>query len=145
MRYAVRIRPCLSHCAGGAVAIRYVIDLTDGERAPFREILSNNKGKRSTIMHAYILLTAERACGRTNADITSAYDVSTKKVEQRKKRFVEEGFDAALYRKPFTKAHRRKMTGDEEAHWIAWCCRQAPEGQARWTVRMGRRSQLGEG
>ncbi|MCI0560776.1 MAG: IS630 family transposase [Nitrososphaera sp.] len=118
------------------MAIRYVIDLTDAERAALREILSKNKVKRSTIIKAYILLKADRSCGWTNADIASAYDVSTKKVEQLKKRFVEEGFEAALYRKPVTNAHRRKITGDEEAHLIALCCSQAPEGQERWTLRM---------
>jgi transposase len=118
------------------MAIRYVIDLTDTERAALREILAKNKVKRSTIINAYILLKADRACGWTNADIASAYDVSTKKVEQLKKRFVEEGFEATLYRKPVTNAHRRKITGEEEAHLIALCCRQAPEGQERWTLRM---------
>ena len=118
------------------MAIRYAIDLTDAERAALREILSQTKVKRSTIIHAYILLKADRSCGWTNADIASAYDVSTKKVEQLKKRFVEEGFAAALYRKPVTNAHRRKITGDEEAHLIALCCSQAPEGQERWTLRM---------
>jgi hypothetical protein len=62
--------------------------------------------------------------------------VSTKKVEQLKKRFVEEGFEAALYRKSVTNAHRRKITGDEEAHLIALCCSQAPEGRERWTLRL---------
>ena len=118
------------------MAIRYAIDLTDAERAALREILSKNKVKRSTIINAYILLKADRSCGWTNADIAAAYDVSTKKVEQLKKRFVEEGFDTALYRKPVTNAHRRKITGDEEAHWIALCCSQAPEGQERWTLRL---------
>ena len=118
------------------MAIRYAIDLTDAERTALREILSKNKVKRSTIINAYILLKADRACRWTNADIAAAYDVSTKKVEQLKKRFVEEGFDAALYRKPVTNAHRRKITGDEEAHLIALCCSQAPEGQERWTLRM---------
>jgi transposase len=118
------------------MAIRYAVDLTDAERAALREILSKHKAKRSTIVNAYILLKADRACGWTNADIASAYDVSTKKVEQLKQRFVEEGFEAALYRKPVTNAHRRKMTGDEEAHLIALCCSQAPEGQERWTLRM---------
>jgi transposase len=118
------------------MAIRYAIDLTDAERTALREILSKNKGKRSTIINAYILLKADRACRWTNADIAAAYEVSTKKVEQLKKRFVEEGFDAALYRKPVTNAHRRKITGDEEAHLIALCCSQAPEGQERWTLRM---------
>ena len=55
--------------------------------------------------------------------------MSTKKVEQRKKRFVEEGFEAALYHKPVTNAHRRNITGEEEAHVIALCWSQAPEGR----------------
>ena len=99
------------------MAIRYAVDLTDVERAELREIISKNKAKRSTIIHAYILLKADRTSGWTNADIAAAYEVSTKKAEQLKKRFVAEGFDAALSRKPVTNAHRRKITGDEEAHF----------------------------
>src|SRR5437667_660212 len=118
------------------MAIRYAVDLTDTERAALREIVSKNKAKRSTIINAYILLKADRTCGWTNEDIALAYEVSTKKVEQLKKRFVEEGFEAALYRKPVTNAHRRKITGDEEAHLIALCCSKAPEGHATWTLRM---------
>jgi transposase len=118
------------------MAIRYAVDLTDIERAKLREIISKNKAKRSTIMNAYILLKADRPCGWTNTDIAAAYEVSTKKVEQLKKRFVDEGFEAALYRKPVTNAHRRKIIGDEEAHLIALYCSQAPEGHERWTLRM---------
>jgi len=110
--------------------------LTDTERAALREIISKNKAKRSTIVHAYILLTADRTCGWTSADIAAAYAVSTKKVEPLKKRFVEEGFAAALYRKPVTNAHRRTMTGDAEAQVIALYCSQVPEDHARWTLRM---------
>src|SRR3989440_9054676 len=136
MRYSAKIWLFPSHLSGGAMAVRYAIDLTDAERAALREILSKTKVNRNTIINAYILHKADRVCGWTNADIASAYDVSTKKVEQLKKRFVEEGFEAALYRKPVTNAHRRKITGDEEAHLIALCCSQAPEGRERWTLRM---------
>jgi transposase len=118
------------------MAIRYAVDLTDAERVELREIISKNKAKRSTIINAYVLLKADRSCGWTNETIASAYEVSTKKVEQLKKRFVEEGLEAALYRKAVTNAHRRKITGDEEAHLIALYCSQAPEGQERWTLRM---------
>ena len=118
------------------MAIRYAVDLTDAERAELREILSKHKAKRSTIVNAYILLKADRTCGWTNADIAAAYEVSTKKVEQLKKRFVEEGFEAALYRKPVLNAHRRKITGDEEAHLIALYCSQVPEDHERWPLRM---------
>jgi len=118
------------------MAIRYAVDLTDTERTTLREIISKNKAKRSTIMNAYILLKADRTCGWTNEAIAAAYEVSTKKVEQLKKRFVEEGFDAALSRKPVSNSHRRKITGDEEAHLIALCCSKAPEGHKTWTLRL---------
>jgi hypothetical protein len=83
-------------------------------------------------IHASILLKADRPCGWSNEDSASAYEVSTKKVEQLKKRFVEEGFEAALSRKPGTNVHRRKITGDAEAHVIALYWSQAPEGHERW-------------
>src|SRR5215510_14491612 len=136
MRHSVKLWLFPSHLSGGAMAIRYAIDLTDTERAALREILAKNKVKRSTIINAYILLQADRACGWTNADVAAAYEVSTKKVEQLKKRFVEEGFEAALSRKPVPNAHRRKMTGEEEAHLIALYCSQVPEDHERWTLRM---------
>jgi hypothetical protein len=136
MKYPVKIWPCQSQHEGDAMAIRYAVDLTDTERATLREILSKNTAKRSTIIHASILLKADRPCGWTNADIASAYEVSTKKVEQLKKRLVEEGVEAALYRKPVTNLHRRKITGDEAAHVIALYCSQAPAGHERWTLRM---------
>ncbi len=118
------------------MVIRYAVDLIDTARAALHEIISKNKAKRSTIMNASILLKADRTCGWTNAAIAAAYAVSTKKVEQLKKRFVEEGFAAALYRKSVPNAHRRTITGDEEAPLIALCCSQAPEGHERWTCRM---------
>jgi Homeodomain-like domain len=136
MKYPVKRWPCQSQHEGDAMALRYAVDLTDTERAPLREIISKNQAKRSTIMTAYIVLKADRPCGGTNAASASAYEVSTKKVEQLKNRFVEEGVDAALDRKPVPNSHRRKITGDEAAHWIALDCRQAPAGQERWTLRM---------
>ena len=94
------------------------------------------KASRATIMNAYILLRSDVVCGWLYDEIAQAYDVSTKKVEFVRKRFVEEGLEAALALKPVTNAHRRKITGEEEAHWIAICCGQAPDGHARWTLRM---------
>ena len=85
------------------------------------------------MVNAYILLRSEVACGWLYDEIAQAYDVSTKKVESVRKRFIEEGLEAALSRKPVTHEHRRKITGEEEAHVIARCCSQAPEGQERWT------------
>jgi transposase len=118
------------------MAIRYTVELTDTERGLLKEIISKNKANRNTMINAYILLKSDVACAWENQEIATAYEVSTKKVERVKKRFVEEGFENALKRKPVTNAHRRKMTGEEEAHLIALCCSEAPEGYATWTLRM---------
>src|SRR6516162_11079606 len=82
LKYSVNIWPLQSQREGDVMAIRYAVDLTDTERAAFREIISKNKAKRSTIINAYILLKADKTCGWRNADIALAYEVSTKKVEQ---------------------------------------------------------------
>src|SRR2546425_599366 len=118
------------------MAVRYIVELTDEERNKLQEIISKNKASRYTIVNAYILLRSDVACGWLYDEIAQAYDVSTKKVEFVRKRFVEEGLEAALSRKPVTNAHRRKITGEEEAHLIALCCSQVPEGHHTWTLRM---------
>lgn len=118
------------------MAVRYVVSLTEPERNELQELISKNKANRNTIGNAFILLKADKSCGWSNQEIAQAYQVSTKKVEQVKKRLVQEGYEAALYRKPVTNLHRRKMTGDEEAHLIALCCSEPPEGRATWTLRL---------
>jgi hypothetical protein len=107
--------------------------LTDEEHNKLQEIVSKNKASRYTIVHAYILLRSDVTCGWLSDEIAQAYDVSTKQVECVRKRFVEDGLEAALSRKPVTHVHRRKIPGEEEAHWIALWCSQAPAGQERWT------------
>src|SRR5258706_9937250 len=118
------------------MAVRYIVELTGEERKTLQEIVSKNQANRSTIVNAYILLRSDVACGWLYDEIAQAYDVSTKKVEFVRKRFVEEGLEAALSRKPVTNVHRRKITGEEEAHLIALYCSEAPEGHERWTLRM---------
>lgn len=118
------------------MAVRYVVTLTEPERNELQELISKNKANRHTLVNAFILLKADKACGWSNQDIATAYEVSTKKVEQVKKRFVEEGYEAVLSRKPVTNLHRRKITGDEEAHLLARCCSAPPEGRATWTLRL---------
>jgi hypothetical protein len=54
------------------MALRYAVDLTDPERATLREMISKHQAKRSTIIHASIVLKAERPCGWTNAASASA-------------------------------------------------------------------------
>jgi Homeodomain-like domain len=61
-------------------------------------------------------------------------DIGAKTVERVRQRCVEEGLEVALGRKPRTQNSSLKISGDEEAHLIALCCSQPPEGRNRWTL-----------
>ena len=54
-----------------------------------------------------------------------------------RRRFVEEGFEAAL--SPYRDGKRvyaRKLDGEGEAHLVALACSAAPEGHGGWTLRL---------
>jgi transposase len=81
---------------------------------------------------ARILLKA--ASGLSDAEIAAALDVGTATVALTRQRFVEASL-GALDEHPRPGA-QRKLTGTQEAHLIAVACTPAPEGQARWTLRL---------
>ena len=68
--------------------------------------------------------------------VAQVLQINTKTVERVKQRLVEEGFDACMDRKPYPKKGPVKTDGDFEAHLIALSCSEAPEGYARWSLRM---------
>ena len=56
-------------------------------------------------------------------------------IDRVKQRFIEEGFEACMERKPL-KAREKKVDGDLEAHLIALSCSKAPKGFSRWSLTM---------
>jgi hypothetical protein len=59
-----------------------------------------------------------------------------RKIDRVKKRFVEEGLDAALDKKVGSRVYAKKTDGDFEAHLVALSCGEPPEGFARWSLRL---------
>lgn len=57
-------------------------------------------------------------------------------IDRVKQRFVEEGFDACLERKPMSRTKEIKADGELETLLIALSCSNAPEGFARWSLRL---------
>ena len=53
-----------------------------------------------------------------------------------RRRFVEEGLEASIFRKTAGNRLYRKLDGDAEAQLIAVACSEAPEGRSRWTLRL---------
>lgn len=118
---------------------RYVVTLTDEEHRSLRALVSSGKGAARKLTHARILLKADAGRGGpawTDAAISEGVDVGTATVERVRKRFVEEGLEAALVPARSNRVYKRKLDGDGEAHLIALACSESPEGRSRWTLEL---------
>jgi hypothetical protein len=71
-----------------------------------------------------------------NGQVSQILHVSMRKTDRVKQRFVEEGLGIALNGHPKEREYSRKADGDLEAHLLALSCSKAPEGFARWSLRM---------
>ena len=98
--------------------------------------------KARKFKRAMILLKADE--GLTDQQIMAAVNVSRPCVERIRKRFVADGIERALNEDP-RPGQKRKLDGRAEATLIATACSDAPDGHARWTLRLlaGKLVQLG--
>ena len=119
---------------------RYRITLTKQERKELEALTRNGKTGARKFIHARALLLCD--AGRdgpawTVATAAEALGVTSRTIEHLKKRFVEDGFDAALVRKTRGKPPRDVIfDGAFEARLIALACSDTPKGHQRWTVRL---------
>ena len=72
---------------------------------------------------------------RATSAIEAGIGVGGSTVYRTKRRFVEDGLEAALSEQPRPGAER-KLTGKEEALLIATACSAPPAGRARWTLEL---------
>jgi len=119
---------------------KYLVTLTDEERHSLQKLVrSGNAGARK-ITRARILLKADQDTGGpvwSNQQICLALDVGVATVERIRKRFVEDGLDAALHRRHNRNPRiRRKRDGHQEAQLVTLACSHPPEGRDRWTLRL---------
>jgi transposase len=119
--------------------IKYKVNLTSEEHQELMDII--NKGSHTSQQYrtAYILLNCDEGDQGEKAkgvDIIKILKVSQRMLDRTKRRFVEEGFDACLERKPLSRTKTRKADGDAEAQLIALSCSKAPEGFSRWSLRL---------
>ncbi len=119
--------------------IRYIIKLTNEEVKELKAIINKGSHTTQTYRNAYILLncdTGEFSDKVTNEQIAKVLKVGMRTIDRVKKRFIEEGLDATLERKPSNRIYEKKADGDFEAKLIALCCGNPPEGFARWSLRL---------
>lgn len=118
---------------------KYVVTLTDEERADLEAVTRTGRRAAQTVRHAWILLKADASAdgpGWTDEQIRASFGVGLATINRVRRAFVEEGVAAALSRRTSDRAHLRKIDGAAEAHLIALACSEPPAGQRRWTVRL---------
>ena len=118
---------------------KYVVTLTEEERAGLRGLISGGKAAARKLVHARILLKADASSGGAGWDdvsISEALEVGTATIERVRKLFVAVGLVAALERRRPRRQYERRLDGVREAHLVAVTCSEAPEGRERWTMQL---------
>jgi transposase len=127
--------------AGKDIAVKkYVVRLTEEERDRLNELIRKGKRSAQLLRKARILLKADVSDageGWSDSAIAAALDTSIATIERTRRQLVEEGFEAVLTRKYNPKSARpRIFDGAAEAKLIALTLSPAPDGFARWSLRL---------
>jgi transposase len=127
--------------AGKEIAVKkYVVRLDVEERDRLDELIRKGKRSAQLLTKARILLKADVSNageGWSDSRIAAALDTSIATVERTRRQLVEEGFEAVLARKYNSNSARpRIFDGAAEAKLIALTLSPAPEGFARWSLRL---------
>ena len=119
---------------------KYKVTLTKQEREELSKITQKGKHRSQKVLNALILLNCDEGDYQEkrskNEEISQVLQVSTRKIDRLKKRFVEEGLEVALNGTKGQRVYEKKADGDFEAHLVALSCSEPPEGYQRWTLRL---------
>lgn len=120
--------------------VKYKVTLTQKERDQLKEITRKGSHTAKKVIHALILLNVDQGQysegKQTNEEICKILKTGMRTIDRVKKRFVLEGFEAALGIAPTTRVYRNKIDGDAEARLISIACSEPPEGYSRWSLRL---------
>lgn len=119
---------------------RYRVNLDSAERKELESLTRAHKTDAKVFRNARALLLCDcrpQGSGWKVAAVATALGVSERTIEHLKRRFAEDGLDAALQRQRARRT-RRPVTFDSEfeTRLLALARSPAPEGRARWTVRL---------
>ena len=112
---------------------RYRVTLTVEEVSEIKSFIKKGKHSAPAFKRAQALLMANDQL--FDKEIAEALGMHHRTIEELRQRFVEEGFENALYGKP--RGHRQRvLTGEDEARLIALACEKTPDGVHHWSLRV---------
>ncbi len=121
------------------MAYPYRVALTVEQRADLRTLVGSGRAPARMLTRARVLLKAdhgEGGPGWSDAAIAQALDLHPGTVQRIRRQFVTDGLTPTLARKRPDRVYARTLDGRQEAQLIARACSAAPDGQARWSLRL---------
>lgn len=118
---------------------RYTIKLLKDEVEELMSIINKGSHSSHTFRVAYILLNCdegEHSEKVTNEQISKILKIGMRTIDRVKKRFIEEGLEGVLERKPTSRVYERKIDGELEAKLVQLCCSEPPTGYSKWSLRL---------
>lgn len=119
--------------------VRYKVTLTEKEREVLMSVTKGGTHTSKKVIHSLILLNCDEGDFSdkvNNEDVAKVLKIAPRTIDRVKKKFVEDGFEAALENRPTTRVYERIADGDVEAHLVALSCSPAPEGFSKWSLRL---------
>lgn len=116
----------------------YRIKLSAKERRELEKLARSLTAAVHKVIKAKALLLVDesrKGAGLKAADVVTKTGIKPATLERLRKRCCEVGPLDALERQK-QKNRGRKFTGEEHARLTALACSEAPEGHARWTLRL---------
>jgi hypothetical protein len=119
---------------------KYVLKLTVEERAELQHLVRKGRVAGWKVQRAQALLQCDQGPDGpawTDEQIAAAYSVTTRSLESWRKQAVERGPLSLLERQPRVRpAVTPKLDGEKQARLMALACSRAPDGHARWSLRL---------
>lgn len=113
----------------------YIVNLKEEEIQKLKKIVSNGNAsaKHHKISHTLLKLKDKNL---TDSEVGKTTGFSGKTIARIRKKYVEGGLDKVFEKKFTPRISRRKFDGEKEAHLIALCCSEAPDGRSGWSIRL---------
>ena len=119
---------------------KYKVTLSKEEREELMFIASKGNHRSQKVLNALIRLGCDEGEFQErkskNEEIATVLNISMRKIDRVKKRFVEESFEIALNGHKGQRVYAKKADGDFEAHLVALSCSEPPLGFTRWSLRL---------